>query len=59
MFAQILETYVCLVNNPFRRLVYWRIMPEAERLYGKWDNLSAKGIILQYTGKPGRVLFIL
>ena len=24
-----------LVNKPFRRLVYWRIMPEAERLSEK------------------------
>ena len=39
-----------------RWLVYWRIMPESERLSEKWteaekfeDNLSAKGIIVQYT----------
>ena len=62
-----------LVNKPFRRLVYRRRTPEAEKLSEKWtigrearlrgqlwnfeDNLSANGITLRYTSKPARGFF--
>ena len=56
-------------------LVCWRIMPSAERLSSKFhsfppsfasrpavhfsNNVAALGIILQYSSKPDRGLFVL